>query len=252
MWAILDLIPKWDKNYSFIQHNYYILITNTLISSLIPTTWVHPNENIKIQQNETVKTTYVPNTIRIPTHGVDFSHQGLRFGERTQNHQWNRRKVSRGEGRKKEREREGSNILPRSHVMVVGAVVPPYMAWLNRRLMDQGYQSCHNSRCNTLTRLRPRGGHIGSGACVCPICHASAHVMTPSWVMPTSLARLRRVRSYKYVLGGFISRNCFLKMPKYKKNQPGISTCRLWVFRCAGMTSNKMPVVSFASCMCHG
>jgi hypothetical protein len=57
--------------------------------------------------NETVKMTYVPNTIRIPTHGVDFSHQGLEFGERTRNRQWSRRKVSRGEGRKKDREREG-------------------------------------------------------------------------------------------------------------------------------------------------
>jgi hypothetical protein len=27
-----------------------------------------------------VKTTYVSNTIRIPTHVVDFSHQGLGFG----------------------------------------------------------------------------------------------------------------------------------------------------------------------------
>jgi hypothetical protein len=55
-----------------------------------------------------VKTTYVPNTIRIPTHGVDFSHQGLGFWGRTQNHQWSRCKVSRGEGRKREREEEGA------------------------------------------------------------------------------------------------------------------------------------------------
>jgi hypothetical protein len=54
-----------------------------------------------------VKTTYVPNTIRIPTHGVDFSHQGLRFWGRTRNRQWSCRKVSRGEGRKREREEEG-------------------------------------------------------------------------------------------------------------------------------------------------
>jgi hypothetical protein len=53
---------------------------------------------------------HVLNTIQIPTHGVDFSHHGLRFGERTQNRQWSRHKVRR-EGRKKrgeeEREREG-------------------------------------------------------------------------------------------------------------------------------------------------
>jgi hypothetical protein len=50
--------------------------------------------------------TYVPNSIRIPTHGVDFSHHGLRFGDRTQNCQWNRRKVRRGEERKRERDEE--------------------------------------------------------------------------------------------------------------------------------------------------
>jgi hypothetical protein len=70
--------------------------------------------------------TYVPNTIRIPTHGVDFSHQGLEFWGRAQNRQWIHRKVSRGEGRKREREeeereREESHILPVSHAMVVGA-----------------------------------------------------------------------------------------------------------------------------------
>jgi hypothetical protein len=53
-----------------------------------------------------VKMTYVPNTINIPTHRVDFSHQGLGFGERIQNPQWSCRKVRRGEGRKKKREEE--------------------------------------------------------------------------------------------------------------------------------------------------
>jgi hypothetical protein len=47
---------------------------------------------------------YVPNTIRIPTHEVDFSHQGLRIGERTRYRQWSRRMVNREEGRKKERD----------------------------------------------------------------------------------------------------------------------------------------------------
>jgi hypothetical protein len=53
-----------------------------------------------------VKTTYIPNMIRIPTHRVNFSHQGLGFRERTQNCQWSRRKVRRGEVRKKERKKE--------------------------------------------------------------------------------------------------------------------------------------------------
>jgi hypothetical protein len=51
--------------------------------------------------------TYVPNTIWILIYGVDFSHQWLRFGESTQNRQWSRHKLNRGEGRKKEREEEG-------------------------------------------------------------------------------------------------------------------------------------------------
>jgi hypothetical protein len=149
MWPILDLIQKCNQNYSFIQHSHYILIVNTLISSLIPTTWVHPNENFKIQQNETTKMIYVPNTIRIPTHEVDFSHQGLRIGERTQNHQWSRRMVNREEGRKKEmRKKEkgrGCPILPMSHTRLVGTTpswdVSTDMARLDRHLMKQVYQS---------------------------------------------------------------------------------------------------------------
>jgi hypothetical protein len=70
--------------------------------------------------------TYVPNTIRIPTHGVDFTCQGLGFWGRTQNCQWSHHKVSRGEGRKREREEEGRGrgaiFLRRlSRAMVVGA-----------------------------------------------------------------------------------------------------------------------------------
>jgi hypothetical protein len=49
--------------------------------------------------------TYVPNTIRIPTHGVNFYHHRLGFCERTQNHQWSHHKVRR-EGRKKEKRRK--------------------------------------------------------------------------------------------------------------------------------------------------
>jgi hypothetical protein len=144
MWAIFNLTPKWDQNYSFIQHNHYILITNTLISSLIPATWVHPNEKFKIQQNKTVKMTYVPNTIRISAHVVDFSHQGLRFWGRTQNCQWSHSKVSRGDRRKREREKEQrerdeSHILPTSRTMVVGMtpswVTPSNMTWLDQRLI---------------------------------------------------------------------------------------------------------------------
>jgi hypothetical protein len=40
-------------------------------------------KKFKIQQNETVKTTYVPNTIRLPIHGVDLWHHRLQIGERS-------------------------------------------------------------------------------------------------------------------------------------------------------------------------
>jgi hypothetical protein len=62
-----------------------------------------------------IKTTYVPNIIRIPTHRVDFSHQGLGFGGRTQNRQWSHHKVSRGEERKKEKKRGGINRKGKSY-----------------------------------------------------------------------------------------------------------------------------------------
>jgi hypothetical protein len=63
---------------------------------------------------------YIPNTIRIPTHGVDLWHHVLEFGERTPNQQWSRCKVKGEERRRKERrkeEKEGvCHILCRSHV----------------------------------------------------------------------------------------------------------------------------------------
>jgi hypothetical protein len=79
------------------------------------------------------------------------------LGERTQNRQWSRYKVSRYEGRKKkrekeERERKGSHILPVSHVMVVNVTpscVAPYnMARLDRRPMKYTCQSRYNIRCD--------------------------------------------------------------------------------------------------------
>jgi hypothetical protein len=44
---------------------------------------------------------YVPNTIRICTHGVDLWHHGLEFKESTPNHQWSCPKVEREEKRRK-------------------------------------------------------------------------------------------------------------------------------------------------------
>jgi hypothetical protein len=76
-----------------------------------------------------VKTTCVPNTIRIPTHRVNFSHQMLGFGERTWNHQWNHRKVSRGEGRKEQIKRWGRKRNG-SEPYSVRWVAPCWFAWL--------------------------------------------------------------------------------------------------------------------------
>jgi hypothetical protein len=52
-----------------------------------------------------VKTTYVPNTIEIPTHEADLKHHGVGFEGRSKNHQWSLREVER-ECRKKESEEE--------------------------------------------------------------------------------------------------------------------------------------------------
>jgi hypothetical protein len=52
-----------------------------------------------------VKTTYVPNMIKIPTHEADLKHHGVEFEESSKNRQWSRREVER-ERRKKESEEE--------------------------------------------------------------------------------------------------------------------------------------------------
>jgi hypothetical protein len=52
-----------------------------------------------------VKTTYVPNTIGIPTHEADLKHYGVGFEGRSKNRQWSRHEVER-ERRKKESEEE--------------------------------------------------------------------------------------------------------------------------------------------------
>jgi hypothetical protein len=58
-----------------------------------------------------MKTTYVSNTIGIPTHEADLKHHGVGFEGRSKNHQWSRREVKRKrrkkESEEEEREREG-------------------------------------------------------------------------------------------------------------------------------------------------
>jgi hypothetical protein len=58
-----------------------------------------------------VKTTYVPNMIKISTHEADLKHHGVEFERRSKNHQWSHREVEREHRKKesedKEREREG-------------------------------------------------------------------------------------------------------------------------------------------------
>jgi hypothetical protein len=52
-----------------------------------------------------VKTTYVSNTIEIPTHEADLKHHGVGFQGKSKNRQWSHREVER-ERRKKESEEE--------------------------------------------------------------------------------------------------------------------------------------------------
>jgi hypothetical protein len=52
-----------------------------------------------------VKTTYLTNTIEIPTHKADLKHNGVGFEGRSKIRQWSRREVER-ECRKKKSEEE--------------------------------------------------------------------------------------------------------------------------------------------------
>jgi hypothetical protein len=188
MRAILDLIPKWDQSYSRIQHSHYILITNTLISFLIPTTWVHLNKNYKIQQNETVKTTYVPNMIRIPTHGVNFSHQGP---------------VNRGERRKEERKIAGRKRKG-GVALFCPVVTSGWLARLLHELCRLTWRDSIDVRWDgslvvpqQSARLRPMWHHVGNWARVGPMSRSSAHDAIPSWVARTRLVRLKKARTWK-------------------------------------------------------
>jgi hypothetical protein len=57
-----------------------------------------------------VKTTYVPNTIKISTHEVDLKHHRVGFEERSKNRQWSRRKVERECRKKESKEKERRGI----------------------------------------------------------------------------------------------------------------------------------------------
>jgi hypothetical protein len=76
--------------------------------------------NFQNTKNETVKTTYVPNTIRVPTHGVDLMHHDLPIGERTPKSpmelpQCEERKMKKerdeGKRERKKREREACALF---------------------------------------------------------------------------------------------------------------------------------------------
>jgi hypothetical protein len=132
-----------------------------------------------------VKMTCVPNTIRIPTHGVDLRHDGLGFGERTPNRQWSHRKVKREERRRKERrKKEKERACPiqcRSHINRYGVT--------NARVAPTDMRDWID-----VSQLPPawRAGHAPAPP---PPSHTSAHGTTLSLVVPTGLVRLKRVRS---------------------------------------------------------
>jgi hypothetical protein len=84
-----------------------------------------------------------------------------------------------------------------------------------------GRQSHHSNRRDTVTpyglaRLRPMWRHVGNRAHAYPMSHASANDATPSWVTPTGMTRLERIRSWKISFGR-VHFSIFLKGPKYKK-----------------------------------
>jgi hypothetical protein len=132
----------------------------------------------------------VPNTIRIPTHGVDLRHDGLGFGERTPNRQWSHRKVKREERRRKERrKKEKERACPiqcRSHIDRYGVtdarVAPTDMRdWIDVSQRPPAWRAGH-------APARPS--------------RTSAHGTTLSLVAPTGLVRLKRVRSRNFFCSG--------------------------------------------------
>jgi hypothetical protein len=64
-----------------------------------------------------VKMTYVPNMIRIPTHGVDWWHHGLRVGERKLK---SLMEPPQGEERKKEEKNRGGRKKREAVGLLVG------------------------------------------------------------------------------------------------------------------------------------
>jgi hypothetical protein len=185
MWPILNLIPKWNQNYSFIQYSHFILITNTLILSRISTTWVHPSKICKIQKNKMVKTMFIPNTIGIPTHRVDLWHHGLRLAKRNSKLPMEPSQGERGRGRKKERgERKR-----------VGGI----LAGQSRRMDWRDWVT----PCQT-ARLRWHGlGHVADTKSRWSLIAS----MRTAWLLNKSrqLARLKRARfRKKFWLGSFL------------------------------------------------
>jgi hypothetical protein len=97
----------------------YIHITSTRINFETLSHEFIQMKICKIQSNETVNTIYVPNGIRIPTHGGDLGHHGLRMEERRQESPMEPPQGKRG-GRKKERKKEKKGRDPFRRVSSFG------------------------------------------------------------------------------------------------------------------------------------
>jgi hypothetical protein len=70
-----------------------------------------------------VKMAYVPNMIRIPTHGVDWCHHGLRVGERKLK---SLMEPPQGEERKRKKKNRGGRKKKRGGGTVGGPITPVY------------------------------------------------------------------------------------------------------------------------------
>jgi hypothetical protein len=82
----------------------FILITKTFHYFQNPSTSINCNEYFKIQPNEPVKTTYIPNRIGIPTHGAKIRPPPASIGVSTPKLPRSHRHTKEKERSKKEKE----------------------------------------------------------------------------------------------------------------------------------------------------
>jgi hypothetical protein len=167
--------------------------------------------------------TYIPNTNRISTHRVDFSHQGLRFWGRTQNRQWSHRKVNRGEGREKGRRKEDE----------------PYSAVESRH---GGWRDYFMSRTNQHGTTRSTSDGTGLSVAPYQLTRLTQANVVPHWHRATRLphescqciwrdsfiscANVTQMDQILEISFGPVHFSIFLKRTKIQKNRCGSESVR--------------------------